>query len=248
MRIRHLVEKILDLMGYQIILHKSIKIQPKWQGSKFDRNYLEKIAIKLNSWMQESPKNLLEIGANLGQDSAYLSKVWNIKNTNVYCLEPIKEFAEMIRAKYHFSVFELAAFNISGKMEFNNGLTDETKVGNAGSSSLLRKKSKYESNIQLVETIRMDDWLTQNKISHIDFLKIDAEGASYEILEGFGDLIHLVKVIQIETERKEFWENQKTEKMVFQFLEALGFELVDYVLSSPPTQGDSLWIKKELIY
>lgn len=245
--IRILLEKVLDLAGYQIILHKKIKLRNIWQGSKFERNYLEKIVIKLNSWLEESPRNLLEIGANLGQDSAYLSHVWNIPPQNVYCLEPIKEFAESIKNKYHFCVFNLAAFNTTGEMLFNNGYTDETKMAAAGSSSLLNRTSGYNSKSEIVKTVRMDDWMNLNSIKEIDFLKIDAEGVSYEIIEGFGDLISKVKVIQIETERKEYWENQKIEKLVFSLLETLEFELVDYVLSDPPTHGDSLWIKKGIL-
>jgi len=247
-KIRFYLERLLDFFGYQVIIHKKISLIGDYSGSKFDRRYLERIVRKLDAWMQMSPRTLVEIGANLGQDSAYLCNVWQMSPQSVYCLEPIQRFAERIGNTYGFNAFEVAAFNVNGDTEFYSGYIDESSIANAGSSSLLRSESNYRYKKIQVKTIRMETWMQHNSVDEIDFLKIDAEGASYEILEGFGSMIERVKVIQLETERVPSWKNQKTERIVFEFLEKSGFELLDYELGNPPTQADSLWIRKGLLH
>ncbi len=139
-------------------------------------------------------------------------------------------------------------FNVNGETEFYSGYIDESSIANAGTSSLLKSESNNRYKKIHVKTIRMETWMQDNNVDEIDFLKIDTEGVSYEILEGFGSMIEKVKVIQIETERVRSCKNHKTEKLVFELLEESGFELVDYVLRNPPTQADCLWIKKRLLH
>jgi hypothetical protein len=87
------LERFLDFFGYQVIIHKKISLIGDYAGSKFDRRYLERIVRNSDTWMRLSPRTLVEIGANLGKDSAYLSTVWQISAQGVYCLEPVKSFA-----------------------------------------------------------------------------------------------------------------------------------------------------------
>ena len=61
----------------------------------------------------------------------------------VYCLEPIKSFAEIKSNTYGFNSFDVAAFNINGETEFYSGYIDESSIANAGSSSLLRIEFNY---------------------------------------------------------------------------------------------------------
>jgi FkbM family methyltransferase len=206
-KIRLYLERFLDFFGYQVIIHKKISLIGDYAGSKFDRRYLERIVRNLDTWMRLSPRTLVEIGANLGQDSAYLSTVWQISPQGVYCLEPTKSFAEIISNTYGFNSFDVAAFNVNGDTEFYSGYIDESSIANAGSSSLLKSESNNRYKKIHVKTIRMETWMQDNNVDEIDFLKIDAEGVSYEILEGFGSMIEKVKVIQIETERVRSWKN-----------------------------------------
>ena len=74
-KIRFYLERLLDFLGYQAIIHKKISLAGDYAGSKFDRRYLERIVRKLDAWMLLQRRTLVEIGANLGQDSAYLCNV-----------------------------------------------------------------------------------------------------------------------------------------------------------------------------
>ena len=78
-------------------------------------------------------------------------------------------------------------------------------------------------------------------------MKIDVEGASFHVLEGFGDQIKNVKCIQIEAEHDK-WAIIPYEKISELLLEK-EFELVHFkrIMGSGADmkQSDSFWVKKE---
>ena len=60
-----------------------------------------------------------------------------------------------------------------------------------------RKKEDFFHDIE-TEQITLKEYLHQNKIPKIDFLKIDTEGYEYEVLLGLGDSITKVKIVLFE--------------------------------------------------
>tara|TARA_B100001094_G_scaffold64450_1_gene60471 strand:+ start:2549 stop:3211 length:663 start_codon:yes stop_codon:yes gene_type:complete len=90
------------------------------------------------------------------------------------------------------------------KSVFNNfGLSDETSklreitwetAGNVPGSDILHPPGS----ITTMRTLTGSDYLTQNKISNVDFIKIDTEGHELQILQGFGNYLKNTKIIQFE--------------------------------------------------
>jgi len=75
-----------------------------------------------------------------------------------------------------------------------------------------------------VEAIRMDDFMKENNIESIYFLKLDVEGAS----EGFGDRIKDIKSLHFEAEHKPIWANQRLYSDISDLLVLNGFEQIYY--------------------
>jgi uncharacterized protein YqgQ len=92
----------------------------------------------------------------------------------------------------------------------------------------------------------MDNFMRQNNISTVDFLKLDVEGASYEVLEGFGERLKDIKVMHIEAEHGEFAFEGSVKYFddISKLLKDNGFEMVYFKRNL--MQSDSFWIKKEL--
>ena len=65
---------------------------------------------------------------------------------------------------------------------------------NNASSSLINKSSKKIN----ISSERLDNFIHSNKIKNIRILKIDAEGAEPEVLEGIGDKFKLIDYITID--------------------------------------------------
>jgi FkbM family methyltransferase len=237
-----LAVKASSILGYSLSIQRSI-VHPEMHGAKYDEAYLKRIAICLNKSINFAPSNIVEVGANLAQDSRFLANYWAIPESAVYVFEPISEYVAQIKEKYQMNVFEMAVSNTDGQTELN---LPDSPDSNLGFASIL-KRDFTDSFFREVETIRLDTWMKSQRISKIDFLKIDAEGLSLEILQGLGFAIRQVSVIQLETETIEIWKNQNLEDSTFVFLREQGFQLLDYCIGQNPLQADSLWINKKIL-
>ena len=87
-------------------------------------------------------------------------------------------------------------------------------------------------------------------VTKIDMMKIDVEGATYEILLSMGDMLADVKIMHIEAETYEYFKNQTLLDEVFRFLTEKNFESIEvtYVhINSNGKQSDSVWINKKYL-
>lgn len=60
-----------------------------------------------------------------------------------------------------------------------------------------------------------------------DFIKCDAQGYDFEVLEGCGDVLKTTLAIEVECQFKQIYKNQKTFFEIKRFLESYGFILRD---------------------
>jgi FkbM family methyltransferase len=74
-----------------------------------------------------------------------------------------------------------------------------------------------------LETVRVDTFLTANEIGRLDFIKIDVQGAEYEIFEGAGDFLKNVLFIVCEVEFVPLYQDQPLFGDVDRILRQHGF-------------------------
>jgi len=84
-----------------------------------------------------------------------------------------------------------------------------TSSGNGGhtiiESEIDRQVGLYEHKNLFVTTVTLDDIISQNYLDHIDFLKIDTEGAELKILEGLSDTnLNKIRCIALEYHHNVF--------------------------------------------
>ncbi|MFX1534785.1 MAG: FkbM family methyltransferase, partial [Promethearchaeota archaeon] len=133
---------------------------------------------------------VIDIGSHIGIFSIFASKY--ARNGKVYTYEPISENFQLLKEN-------IALNNIKNIIPFNKAVAGEKGTkdirifeDNTGGHSLLLKhknQSKYRSKILTIETISLKDIIEENNISEIDFLKMDCEGAEYEIFLNCPDYI-----------------------------------------------------------
>lgn len=195
------------------------------------------------------PSNVFEIGANYAQDAEYLRKRFDLKDSNVYVFEPHSAIIKAVRELYHFNSYDFAISNYNGRAVFHAIDIENNEYKNSGISSLKKGLTTDSRNfIDIdVEVVRMDAFIQKNEIESIDFLKLDVEGANYEVLEGFGNELSRVKSIQVEGEYRQYWEGQKLYWDIEQLLRQHNFELVYFSLSDDGVQSDSFWIQQRYI-
>lgn len=187
------------------------------------------------------PQNVFEIGANFAQDSEGLRHYFDLEDKDVWVFEAHPEMCSEIKKLYGFNCINGAVYNQESEMTFN--AVDLSQAKNNGLSSLKARDYKTDFMKQIkVKTFRMDDFMRENHISGIDFLKIDVEGANYEVLEGFGEKLQDIKALHIECEHKMSWKDQKLYADNKKLLQENGF--VKVFFQRRKNQSDSFWVKR----
>lgn len=163
---------------------------------------------KLNN---KSQLIIFDIGANIGIYSIAYSK---IKNSIVYSFEPFPE-------TYDFLSRNIIENSISNIIPYNYGFLDENKklfMGNPKKDILkntmfgwLKQNSLFESGYKTInydkkdsfaincEFYKGDDFVINNNLNKIDFIKIDVEGSEFKVLSGLNKSLKTLKpIVQIE--------------------------------------------------
>ena len=112
---------------------------------------------------------VVDLGANIGFFSLYAimngaSKVYSVEASN----NTFKSLSENVN-KFNIYPFNVAISQGETKIFY---LSDTT-----GSSSIY----KQTNNVEIVNCITFEKFIQENKIEHINFLKIDIEGSEYEM-------------------------------------------------------------------
>ena len=119
--------------------------------------------------------------------------------------------------------------------------------------------SLYERETQdtvRVHTVRVETlaaFCRRIGVDQIDVLKIDVEGGTLDVLEGFGDLLGDLKAVHVETEAVPFFRGQRLDSEVTQFLSAHGFRMIQREGRIARTgdvvgeQYDSIWIPERYL-
>lgn len=172
---------------------------------------------------------VFDVGANVGDYAKY---IFNIDpNVKIYCFEPV------------YNTFSTLTNNLSeeiavGKVIANNfGLSNEVKEAEMfiydeldGRNSLhYNEVHIYDPNILHKEKIKLNtlsSYAIQNKISKIDFLKIDVEGHETNVIKGASTLIEKKMIKCIQFEYNNNWEAAGFSlEYIFNYLSKYRFKL-----------------------
>jgi FkbM family methyltransferase len=140
----------------------------------------------------------IDAGANEGYFSALGSK--RVGNGRVFSIEPQSRLIPVINANAelnnctNISIHHLALSDSAGTLELH--LSPDT---NSGASSLFRS-AKLLDNTEMVEAKTLDQFVSENHIEKVRFMKVDCEGAEKVIVEGALESLrtHRIEFIAVE--------------------------------------------------
>lgn len=179
------------------------------------------------------PYIFFDVGANNGYHSVPVAE--SKPDAIVYGFEPTPQMVEIIKGRIqnlpNYILTQTAVSDYTGTATFN-------VAGNAdwGCSSLLplseKAKTEWYGRTDMfvteqieVNVIRLDLFIEQNNISHINYLHIDTQGSDLNVLKGMGKCVNIVEegVMEAAAKKDILYINQNTKEESIQFLEENGF-------------------------
>ncbi len=208
------IKKVTDV-HYTVDTEEGIINTPTvFRCLNFSSGFNKRIEFLANSYgspvfenvFKKNASNIIDIGANIGEFSIYCVK----RNSNVFSIEHDKAAYSMLKlnTKKFFdkiNTFNLTISNNSGFEEiFYDTITGGTtlikplKTDNYKNLDF-KKFSPEKKVVSKSNSLTLDDFIEKNKISLVDLIKCDAEGAEPEIIQGLKKNSEKVDYIAIDT-------------------------------------------------
>lgn len=141
---------------------------------------------------------VIDVGGNKG---LYTNEILKINNdAKVFVFEPSKTNISILQRKFdgHINV-EIIPKAVSDE---NKVLTLYSNVPGSGIASLAQRKLDHfgitMNEKETVESIRLDDFFSNENTSYVDLLKLDIEGFELQALKGATQLLSKTRVVQFE--------------------------------------------------
>jgi FkbM family methyltransferase len=177
---------------------------------------------------------MMDVGANDGFFTVLAARQVGEKG-RVYAFEPSER--EYARLQANLELNQLSNVQTVRKAVANaggQGLLRICEYGHEGQNTLgdfVHKVS--EEGVQDVELCTLDDFFKDEKLSRLDFIKIDVEGAEHKVLSGGRELISRFKpVIMLELLDSALNKQGSSAKEVVSLLNDMGYLIYDF---SPKT-------------
>lgn len=129
---------------------------------------------------------VIDIGANIGVFSVYIAN--KIKTPSVFSFEPSRKTFNQLIDNVRLNRFEKTIVPINCAVGGKRGTTKLYDAGISGVKSIYQTRN--ERKFEPVRIITLEDIFVTNNIRKCDLLKIDCEGAEYEILSNCPNSIY----------------------------------------------------------
>lgn len=247
----------LELMNtapeYTIAIKNNLErldIRPKTN----EINPLEPVITNYRKFFGDSAPVVFDVGTRDGKDANFIAKA--LKSNTVYAIDANPLAVEKTLKSYPWMKIEqLAVSDFDGKSTFQQVHSGNENMD--GCSSLfaekVEKEPQFENAVTTIEVAvtRMDTFLNKQGLNGpIDVVKVDTEGYTWQVLQGFGARLNDVKLFHLETEAEPTHKDHKNNKEVSDFMEENGFVLVDLSYEGSMGLGkgieDQIWVNPKL--
>jgi len=158
---------------------------------------------------------ILDVGANIGQSVRNYLNIFN--SPIVKCFEPFptayNTLCNLTNELNNVEVFPTAISDVHGKSEFYiNEFAPTNSLLPFSEKSKNFVLDKYANNLDkiLIETVTLDQFAREEKLNHVDILKIDVQGSELKVLKGAQELLsaQTINLVYSEVLFVELYESQ----------------------------------------
>ena len=206
------------------------KILKKFRYKVKKKDEFSSLEIIKNLFDKKSEIIIFDVGAHFGQSTKNYRNLF--KNAMIYAFEPSSKSYKVLSS---LKINKFKAFNIgfSNKKSMEKLLVNSEKTT---TNSLLPFSSSAKNvwgldslgNTEIIFSSfnTIDNFLNEEKINYIDFMKVDVQGAEYLVLEGAKEALlkKKIKVIQLEVIFGDTYIGQKSIGFYINLLESYGYK------------------------
>jgi FkbM family methyltransferase len=186
------------------------------------------------------PDVLMDLGCMDAKDALYFKECF--PNAKVYAIEGLKDNYEKIKYLQDVIPIHAVVCNKDG-----NSIFHQKNIN--GIHGIYDRGEIYGITKHVVECCKFKTLIDILKETCIDVLKIDVEGATYDVLLSMEEFIHSIGIMHIETETCELFAGQVTENFVFDYLVSNDFIMLNRKcckINHEAYQCDSVWLNRRL--
>jgi len=186
----------------------------------------------------------VEIGALDGKDTIYFKSIY--KNSVCHCIEGLKanydKYLHNFREEHNITPHNICIASYDGTIKYHEKTTN-------GIHGIYNRGNRYGTKTHTYDCLKFSTLCKEKSINDIDIIKIDVEGATYDILYDMeqSGLLKQTKILHIETEDYPFFEGQRLDADCTRILENNNFMCIMKSGYKPEPSGhqyDSVWINK----
>lgn len=217
-------------------------------------NPLEPVVTNFRKFFGEGAKIIIDIGTRDGHDLAYLSnKLGKEKVNRLIAVDANPDAAAKTLENYGFmEVYGNAISDFLGTDTFMKITHDREDY--EGCSTLYSEKIANQKDLEGhieeigVFVLTMDFFLNSIGLTDgiIDIVKVDTEGYTWQVLQGFKHNLRNVKLLHLETEKYPTHKEHKNNFEIQNFMINNGFYLADLSYEWGWEIEDQIWVNKEL--
>jgi len=139
---------------------------------------------------------VFDVGANVGDWALLAAQA--LPKAQINCFEILPETASLLKEKT--SAQPRIHVNAFGLSDANGKISVRRYQGNNTLTTMIDYPHEAPHEVVEVQVITGDEYLDKNKITKVDFLKIDAEGSEELVLKGFRKALEAKQIQMIQFE------------------------------------------------
>ena len=238
------VQTLLSRFGYEISRSAS-------HGITTSQSPIDAFTVQSNLIATKEPV-IFDVGAYLGDVAmAYRAR---FPDASIYCFEPSPRSYRVLKTRtvgdsrtfcHQTAVSDrkgTALLNENASSATNSLLTTDPRGSSFWGEGLLKTTARTE-----VPTTTLDAFCREGRISHIDILKLDVQGAEFSALVGATDMLASQRVSLIYCELitcPTYYSQHKLQEYLV-LLDSLSYEFLDFF---NPVRRDSQLIQADFVF
>ncbi len=206
----------------------------------------------IQQFFKTNTPTILDVGAHKGESITRFTTAF--PNCKIVAAEANPILADALSANYgqRATIINKAVSAIEGTVDFyvneqtqtsslvpvNHESRDSITIQHEGITGLGAVNTRIQ-----VESTTIDAIVLTHKITSIDLLKIDVQGAELSVLQGASRSLAITSVIELELSLFDFYESSTTFREIEEILHPAGFCLYSLpFVSQNPMNGRTDWI------